>query len=68
MKSHRGRQSGAALLALVFVVVVTSTYVLVLRLNAATRPYLREQQSVTGLQEAKRALLEELSVGDHGLE
>src|SRR3972149_987667 len=57
MNSHRGRQSGAALLALVFVVVVTSTYVLVLRLNAATRPYMREQHSLARLQDAKQALL-----------
>lgn len=57
MKPHRGRQSGAALLALVFVVIAASAYLLVLKLNAATRPYLREQRSVAGLNEAKQALI-----------
>ncbi len=57
MKPRRGRQTGAALLALVFVVVAASTYLLVLKLNAATRPYQREQQSVSVLQEAKQALI-----------
>ncbi|TAJ91442.1 MAG: hypothetical protein EPO31_14665 [Gammaproteobacteria bacterium] len=57
MKPRRGRQTGAALLALVFVVVAASTYLLVLRLNAANRPYQREQQTVAGLNEAKQALI-----------
>lgn len=56
MKSHN-RQNGATLLAIMFVLVVSASYVLVSKLNAASRQYGQQSSRSNVLNEAKAALI-----------
>lgn len=55
--SHRSRQKGAALLAMVIVFIMASSYAFITKLNANTRDYSRRSSSLPILNEAKAALI-----------
>ena len=57
IKKSISNQSGAALLALMLVIVVGSAYTLVLKLNTNVRYQYRQSVTVNALAEAKRALI-----------